>query len=60
MNNAIGNIGPGFGSGTVADTERLLGLQMQVQRQVQEFTTRTNIAKSEHDAKMSAVRNIRT
>lgn len=41
------------------DTDGLFALQMQLQRQAQEFTLRTNIAQAEHDSRMTVIRGIR-
>ncbi|MFQ5590785.1 MAG: hypothetical protein ACE5HE_06470 [Phycisphaerae bacterium] len=37
----------------------LLNLQRQINREAQIFTTLTNVEKSHHDARMSAIRNVR-
>jgi len=37
----------------------LLMLQMQVQQEAQYFNTQTNIMKTDHDARMSSIRNIK-
>ena len=40
--------------------KELLDLQRKVQLEIQRFTTLTNLAKTEHDGRMSAVRNMRS
>ena len=54
---------PGGGAGGSNDPfarmQELLALQMQVQAQMQTFSTQSNIAKTSHDARMTAVRNMR-
>lgn len=48
------------GSGSqIGDLNDLFNKQIAIQRQMQEFTARTNIAKTEHESKMSAIRNMR-
>lgn len=37
----------------------LLMLQMQIQQEAQYFNTQTNIMKTDHDARMSSIRNIK-
>lgn len=46
-------------TGAGSSQEDLLQLQMQLQRQAQEFTLRTNIAQAEHDSRMTVIRGIR-
>ncbi len=54
----------GGGGGILGGTDgigqmELLNLQRQINQEAQIFTTITNVEKSHHDARMSAVRNIR-
>lgn len=51
--------GTGTGGGT-NDQMALIEMQRKIQQETQIFTTYTNVLKSDHDAKMSAVRNMRT
>ena len=46
------------GTDTMGQLE-LLNLQRQINMEAQIFTTMTNVEKSHHDARMSAIRNIR-
>ena len=39
--------------------QELLKMQMKVQAQMQTYTMQTNIAKTDHDARMSSIRNMR-
>ena len=56
-----GNLGLDVENTTGFDNmKELLNLQMQVQQKIQQFTTLTNLAKTEHDGRMSAVRNMRS
>ena len=55
----FGGLGGAGGSTEFNEQLQLLQLQRQVQRQSQIFETMTNIAKAEHDRRMSAVRNMR-
>jgi len=52
-----GALGPG-GSGDPAFTD-LLALQNQMQRESLVFNSQTNISKTDHETRMSAVRNIK-
>ena len=48
------------GSGSqIGDLNDLFNRQIAIQRQMQEFTARTNISKTEHESKMSAIRNMK-
>jgi hypothetical protein len=49
----------GMGTSDGASQLQLLNMQRQIQQEAQFFTTLTNIEKAHHDARMSAVRNIR-
>lgn len=65
----LGGLGGGLGGGGGAgglggvgeagDLAGLLQLQLEVQERMQRFTMLTNIAKTEHESRMSAVRNMR-
>jgi len=52
-------LGGSGGMGGMSDQLALLREQERIQKETQVFTTLTNVSKSEHDAKMSAVRNMR-
>ena len=53
----VGGLGGGGAGG--GDLGNLLQLQLEVQERMQRFTMLTNIAKTEHESRMSAVRNMR-
>jgi len=53
-----GGLGGGL-DGLFDDQQRFFLLQLQVQQQQQIFTTQTNLAKADHEARMSAVRNMK-
>jgi hypothetical protein len=58
----IGGIGGGGAldpSNQATQFEQLLQLQEQLQTQSQQFTALTNISKTDHETRMSAIRNIR-
>jgi hypothetical protein len=42
------------------DLQKLLQVQIEVQQQTLAFTTQTNILKAQHDANMSAARNVKS
>ena len=54
----LGGLG-GLGGDAGGDLGSLLQLQLEVQERMQRFTMLTNIAKTEHESRMSAVRNMR-
>ena len=51
--------GSSGGGGGASEQMALIREQERIQRETQVFTTLTNISKTEHDARMSAVRNMR-
>jgi hypothetical protein len=60
----LGGGGLGGGAGGLAgvdpnDPASLLNLQIQMQRELQIFSMLSNIAKTEHETQMAAVRNMR-
>lgn len=56
----IGGGGGDIGLGNMFDQQmRFFRLQLEVQQQQQLFTTQTNLAKADHEARMSAVRNMK-
>lgn len=57
----MGGVGGMMGGGDgFSEQLALIGLQQQMQRQTQVVETMSNISKAEHDARMAAVRNIRS
>ncbi|HZN12241.1 MAG TPA: hypothetical protein VFC61_11205 [Blastocatellia bacterium] len=67
----IGGLIRGGGLGFAADMERmmaqsaqnqmqLIGVQMRVQNQTEQFTTVSNLLKARHDGEMSAVQNFKS
>ncbi|MEZ6196730.1 MAG: hypothetical protein R3F20_13555 [Planctomycetota bacterium] len=54
-----GMLGSGGGAGDFGELQRLLDRQIQSQAQMQTFTAATNIEKTKHDTRMSAIQNMR-
>ena len=46
--------------GIQSEFQDMIGLQIYWQQQMQKVTLTSNIIKSEHETKMSAIRNVRT
>lgn len=59
----VGDVGSsvvsGVGGAIGGDFAELIGMQMEAQKEMQTTTMISNIEKSKHESKMSAVRNIR-
>ena len=51
--------GFGLNTGGVENQRELFELQRQLQREMQQFTLISNMAKSRHEARMAAVRNMK-
>lgn len=61
---ALGGLGGGGGGGAgglgdTGDLNNLFNQQLELQRELQVFSMMTNIAKTEHETRMAAVRNMR-
>ena len=54
-----GGGGGGAGLGDTGDLNNLFNQQLELQRELQVFSMMTNIAKTEHETRMAAVRNMR-
>lgn len=55
-----GTLGFGSALGEAMDMQGLINLQRQVQQETMTYTAHTNILKAHHDARMSAVRNMKS
>lgn len=55
----LGLAGSVQGGAGALDQQGLFELQLQAQRELQQFTLMSNLAKTEHDTRMAAVRNMR-
>lgn len=55
----VGNVA-GSVLGIQSEFQDMIGLQIYWQQQMQKVTLTSNIIKSEHETKMSAIRNVRT
>jgi len=58
VNTGMDAIGTLIGSGS-GDLTQLLNLQIQIQREMQQVSMISNIAKSQHEMEMAPVRNMR-
>ena len=57
--NLGGGLTEGLGGTDIDNQRELFELQLKAQRDLQKFTMITNLAKTEHDSRMAAVRNMR-